>query len=265
MAITVQQLIDRALSRHWSFRGNINEGAAVAYLDEAQRTFLLDLSKTLEALVGTTEEIQTALLGAFVVAIDDNGAPYFVDSMLPGYAIRFSGGVPYVEVGQSIITDPFGTDGNSPGIPMPSDILRLIEVVAMTAQSTIVPIPINVLGQEVVRKSPPRTGLQAFMSANRLIPVRLQEADLWSQVTSVRVSCILCPELTVLSDELTIPTPCIPALTAGLVRLFSNQVKECPATDKRQIAVDADATYDHMLLSVNAMDAVTSSTVLYKR
>lgn len=265
MTITAAQMIDRASTRHWSFPGGINDGAALAFLDEAQRSFLLDLSKTLEALLGETSEIETALSGAFVVAIDENGVPYFTDTTEPGYAIRFDGGVPYIEVGTPIITDPFGSEGDSPGLPMPANLLRLVEVCAMTAQATIVPLPINVLGQEVVRKSPVRTGLQAFLSANRLIPVRTSEGDLWSQVTSVRVSCITCPELTVLSDEITIPTPCLPALTAALAKWMSNQARECPANDKRQFAIDAEKAYDQMLLSVNAMDAVTSSTVLYKR
>lgn len=267
MATTAQQLIDRALSRHWSFRGaGFSDGAALFELHEQQKAFLLDLGKVVAAIVGTTQQILTALDGAVLIAVDENNVPYFTTTQEPGYAVRFdSTGVPYFDVANPIISDPFGEDGDPAGMPLPDDLLRLIFVAAKTEQATIVPIPVNVLEQEVVRKSPPRTGLYAFLSANRLIPVRTSDGDLWSQVTSIQLGCIVCPALTALSDELTIPDPCLPALTAMMVKYFADQAKECPVSDKRQFAVDAAAAYEKMLWSVNSMDAVTQSTVIHKR
>lgn len=266
MSTTAESVIDRAVSRHWSFESNYSDGAALYELHEQQKAFLLDLGRVVSAIIGTTQEILTSLTNAALIAVDENNVPYFTTTQEPGYAVQFDdSNVPYFTLDNPLIIDPFGEDGDTPGLPLPDDLLRLIYISAKTEQNRIVPIPVNVLEQEVVRRAPVRTGLYAYLSANRIIPVRTSEADLWSQVTSLQIGCIICPQLTALTDVLTIPSPCLPALTAAMIKYFSDQARECPASDKRQFAMDAAAEYEKMLWSVNAMDAVTQSTVIHKR
>lgn len=268
MSTTAEQVVDSALSRHYSFRGaGLSDGAAVAELNQIQRRILLDLASTIESLIGTTSEIMTGLDNTFLVALDENGVPYFTTTTEPGYAIRFDGGVPYILANDPIIVDPFGQDGDTPGLPLPSSVLRLIFLAARTPDTLapIPPRPVEIVKQEVVQKNSPRSGLQAYMIANRIIPVRLSEADLWSQVSSLILAYIETPALTALSDELVVPDPCVPAVIAQLVKFLSMQAEKCPAGDKKQFAIDAATEYESMIQSVNAMDAVTVSSVIYRR
>lgn len=268
MTTTAQQVIDRALSRHHSFRGaGLSEGAALAELNEIQRRMLLDLGSTIENYVGETSEIQTGMDDASLVALDENDVPYFTTTVQPGYAIRFDGGVPYIVADDPIIVDPFGADGDSPGLPLPDNTLRLIFISARTAdsQAPVPPLKVEIVKLEVVKKAGPRTGLQAYLSANRIIPVRLAPADLWTQVTSLILGIIPTPTLEAMDDDLVIPDACVSAATAALASFFSMQSEKCDATDKRIIAAEAAKKYEEMRDSVNAMDAVTTSTVIFRR
>jgi hypothetical protein len=265
MTVTAQEVIDRARARHWSFSGS-NDGAALQYLNEQQRKKLLLIIKTVEKQIGETSEIDTVVQNGALVAIDAAGAAYFTTTVEAGYCLRFDDfGLPYIDVSDPFVIDPFGIDSDTPGIPLPDDMLRLITVSAMTTESTIVPRNITVLPQELAQKASASLGLRAFVSANRLIPVRWDTNDLWALVTSIRIGCVRCPELTALSDIITVPTPCIHAMTAGLAEWFATGAERCPAADKtrfekQHIAADAD-----LLATIDSLEAVTSSTVIYKR
>lgn len=268
MTITAQQIIDGALSKHWSFRGaGVSEGAALQELNEVQKRILLDASPTLENFVGETESVQTGMDGASLVALDENDVPYFTTTIEPGYVIRFDAGVPYVVADDPIIVDPFGEDGDSPGLPLPDGVLRLFALSARTASNPAPapPLKIELVKQEIVRKQAPRTGLQAFLSANRIIPVRIATGDLWTQVTSIEVQFIRHPELATLADELVVPDVCGGALQAAIAEFFSLQTEKCPASDRQMLARSAQKAYDDMIGSVNIMDAVTTSNVIYRR
>lgn len=268
MTTTAQQIIDEALSRHYSFRGaGVAEGAALAELNNIQKRMLLDLASTIESLIGTTSEIQTGLDDTFLVALDDLGVPYFTTTIAPGYAIRFDGGVPYILANDPIIVDPFGQDGETPGLPLPSNLLRFIFMAARTPD-TMAPSParpVEIVKQEVMPKDAPRTGLQATMIGNRIIPVRLSQADLWSQVTSVILGYIETPTLPTLDTNLVVPDPCAPAAIALLAKYLSMQSDKCPADARKSFAADAATEYEQMFQSVNAMDAVTVSKVIFRR
>lgn len=268
MTTTAQQVIDGALSDHWSFRGaGVSDGAALNELNELQRRILLELSATLENFVGETASVQTGMDGAALVALDALGAPYFTTTVQPGYVIRFSGGVPYIVADDPIIVDPFGDEGDTPGLPLPDDVLRLFSFSARTATNPAPapPLKIEIVKQEIVRKQAPRTGLQAFLSANRIIPVRIAEADLWSEVTSIDIQYIRHPSLTALSDELVVPDVCVGALQAAISEFLSMQAERCPPSDRQSFSRKAQKSYADMIGSVDIMDAVTTSNVIYRR
>lgn len=264
-APTVQEVIDRARVRHFSFSDG-NEGAAVQFCDEAQRVILLSIIKTAEAIIGATEEIDVEGT-VTLVAVDSLGVPYFTTTVEDGYAIRFdANNVPYVDVSEPFVSDPFGSTGDTPGLPLPTDLLRIISVSAMTLDSDITPREIEVLPQETVQKAATRSGgLRAFVSANRLIPIRTAEADAWARVTSIRLGFVQCPALTALSDLITIPTPCIHTLTAHLAEWMAVQSAKCPQADKRwfqQQRVEAD---DTLQATINSLEGIVTNTILYKR
>lgn len=265
-AVTVGEVIDRARARHFSFSGG-HDGAAVQYLNEQQRAKLLAIIKTVEKQIGETSQVETSAVGGALIAIDSNGNPYFTTTTEAGYCVRFDSltGAPYVDISDPFVIDPFGIDSDTPGLPLPEDMLRLISVSAMTTESTIVPRNIEVLPQELAQKAGARLGLRAFISANRLVPIRWDTNDLWAIVTSIRIGMVRCPQLVALTDVITVPTPCIHAMTAGLAQWFATGSEKCSENDKRRFEKQhADSTMD-MLANIDSLEAVTSSTVLYKR
>lgn len=262
-AVIVQEVIDRARSRHWAFSEG-NDGAALHFLNERLRATLLAIIKTVEEQIGETSQIDVTGT-ATLIAVDDNMVPYFTTTTEPGYAIRFAGGVPYVDVSDPFVSDPFGLNGDVPGLPLPEDLLRITSVSAMTLDNDIVPRPIDVLPQELAQKPPVRVGLRAFVSANRLIPIRSDASDVWSRVTSIRLGFVRCQELATTQDAIILPTPCVHALTAQLCHFFALGSKTCPQQDKTRFEKQADQATDELLANVNSLEGITTSTVIFKR
>ncbi len=270
-APTVGEVLDRASARS-EFFTNRSDGAAVQYCDETQRLILLSVIKTVEQFVGVTSQINTQGTDV-LVALDANGNPIYTTTIEDGYAIRFSNGVPYIDTSAPFVSDPFGISaasiGGVPGIPLPPDLLRIISVVVTTLDSITTPLltrNVTVVPQEVVNKAGPRpAGLQAFLSANRLIPIRTDVADDWSRVTSVRLGYVPCPTLTALSDLITLPTSCIHALTAHLAEWFAVQSSRCPQADKRWFQQQRQEADDALQATVNSLEGIVQSTIIYRR
>lgn len=273
MTVTVQQLIDRALTRHWAFV-NVSEGAALAFINERQRAKLLQIIKTVEALIGTTTQINTQGT-ATLIAVDANGVPFFTTTTQDGYAVGFdANNVPFVDVLDGpFVSDPFGLSasitnlvpGGVPGIPLPLDLLRLISVSAMTTDNTLVPRSVDVLPQEISQKAPVHLGLSAFLSAGRLVPIRTDTADIWSRVTSVRLGYVACPEVTSLTDLLTVPSPCMGSMTADLCHFFALQSEKCPQQDKTRFDKEKEEAELDMISNATSLEAIVTSKVIYRR
>lgn len=268
-ASTVQAIIDAARIRHWSFTDvQMPDGAIVAYLDDRQRKILLAIIKAVEALQGETSEVTTDLVGATLIALDDNGNPYYTTTVEDGYVIRFnSNNVPYVDTSTPFILDPFGSSGSVPGFPLPDDLLRLTSVTAISTQqqNPVRPLEVNIIEQ---RNADARGGslqLRAYISAARIVPVRSADTDPWSTVTSLRISMVRCPRLTSMTDLITLPTACEGALTAAAAEMLATASRTCSEPDKRRFESQRKEA-DALLVeeAENILDSITTSGVVVR-
>lgn len=268
MDTSVQELIDSARLRHWSFSEG-NEGAALRFVSDRQKRIMLDVIKATEALLGETSEVTTAVVGAALVALDDLGVPYFTTTVEDGFCVRFLGAVPYIDTSLPYVIDPFGASGDSvPGFPLPTDLLRLMSVTAISSLMTVpayAPIPVDIIEQRIAEARGGSTRLRAFVSVGRIIPVRTDVNDIWNSIIKLRLSMVRCPTLTALTDPLTLPEVCLEALTAALAEMFSLATEKCPTGDKRAFKdarIDADK---HLMDSAeNILDSITSSSVVVR-
>jgi hypothetical protein len=130
MMLTVQQLVENARARHPAFTKLAwPDGALLLFLNTYQRTKLLELADSIEPLVGQAKQIASVIAGALVGS--DAGVPYYITTSGDGWPVQNSGGVPYVDFTQPpIALDPFGATGGTPGFPLPTEFIRLINITA---------------------------------------------------------------------------------------------------------------------------------------
>ena len=264
LPLTVDAIIERARGRFWAFNEvQMPAGAIVQYLDERQRVVLLAIIDEAEPLIGETREIETSGT-ATLVAVDSTGAPYFATTRENSFALRFQNGVPYIDVNEVFVVDPFGQFGDVPGLPLPDDHLRLTCVTAILDDTR--EMPVTILEQQTGSAGGGSTGLRAFVSANRLVPIRQSNQDWWSHVESVRVSLVLCPELTALTDTITLPKPCVDALTAAVAEFLATACRECGENDKRRFERQYKDSFALMKSTADEiLSQVTTNQVVHRR
>jgi tellurite resistance protein len=265
LPLTINEIVERARGRFWAFNDvQMPAGAILQFLDDRQRTTLLALISEIEALIGETREIQTALDGTVLVAEDDDGAPYFSTTTEPAYAIKFSGGVPYIDTSETFIVDPFGEEGSVPGLPLPDHVLRIIALRAVLDDGR--EAPINLLEEHGSASGAGATGLRAFISANRLVPVRAGNTDWWSHVTKVRLSLVLCPQLAALTDTLTLPAACVEVMVCAAAEFMASASPKVTEQDKRRFeraTEKAEATM--RAIADEILSQVTTNYVVVRR
>lgn len=266
MPPTVASLLERARGRFWAFSdAQMPDGVALQFVNERQRSTLLLVIDSVDSLIGVTQQI-TVQGTETLVALDDDGVPYYSTTTEDAYPIRFDeDDVPYIDTDQPIIRDPYGEFGDVPGLPLREDILRLISVVARDGNSSR-ESSVEVLAEEVAVSSAGRTGLRAFISANRLVPVRTSASDLWSQVTTLKLSMVLCPTLTALTDEVTLPTALVDVIVAQIAEFLASASPRCTEADRKRFERQAEkaeavlrATADELL------SQVVQSHVVFRR
>lgn len=233
--VTVQQIVDTARSRHWTFNDVLMpDGAIVQHLNEKQRILLLTVIDEVEALIGETQDVEVDGTGT-LIALDDDGAPYFTTTRQTAYAIRMSGGVPYIDLTDPFVVDPFGEDGDVPGIPLSEDLLRLVSVQALLDDDRM--LPVKILDMTTAVSSPSR-GLVAFINANRLVPHRVTGSggitDSWTHVVALRIAQVRCPSIAAMADTMTMPIALVSALTASVAEFLSTAAREISEADKRR-------------------------------
>lgn len=246
MTMTVLQLIENARVRHPAMmRVAFPDGALLLFLNQRQRTTLLKFGEEVEPLVGQAQQVATVIAGALVGQVA--GVPYYVTTSGDGYPVQSVGGVPYVDFTQLPISlDPFGATGSQPGFPLPTEFIKLINVVASSAYNAAMPVAI--LAESRRAASPQRT-LAVFISGNRLVPIRqgaLPFSDAWTDVLSVTVSYIAMQTLALMTDLITLPLQLIDVLEAALAERLALAVPANEMSDaiRRQFTserVDAEA------------------------
>lgn len=240
------------------------DGAALRFINERQRAVLLRIVEGAEQLVGEARELTLTTLAGVVVGLDSNGIPFYATNGTDGYAIAFNAnGVPYIDTSTVLALDPFGESGGTPGIPLPTDLLRITAAVAVTAAGDR---PVEILTERTAITQHGTRTPRAFINGGRLVPVRLSDTDQWSLATSLRLSMVRCPALAAMADVLTLPDPCVHVLTAALAEFLAGASRSCTDADRRRFTDqrrEADALLDASIPSL--VNDVTDSMVVYRR
>lgn len=243
---TVQQIIDRARVRHWAFTDLVlGDGAVLAYLSQRLRTHLGVHGATIEGLVNTTMTYALGVVGGLLVAEDPvTHIPAYTTTYQDGWPIHVDPGtgIAYYDTSEPMVAvDPYGLHGGTPGFPLPGEMVRLIDVSLVYSQPPGIIIPCDVIKEHGRIQAQPGRNPQAFVSGNRLVPVLAlagsasnpNSADRWMSVTSVIISYVALPTLTVLTDTLNIPGVLVEALDADAALMMARQspkLEKSPAT-----------------------------------
>jgi hypothetical protein len=263
MSVTVRQLVENARARHPAFTKLAwPEGALLLFLNTYQRTKLLELADSIEPLVGQARQIASVIAGALVGS--DAGVPYYITTSGDGWPVQSDAGVPYVDFTQpAVALDPFGQSGGTPGFPLPAEFIRLINITAASlydAQMQVEIIP------ESRRAAAPQRALLAFISGNRIVPVRVgvsPYSDRWIDVTSVTMSYVAMQTLAALADVLTLPLQLVGLLEAALAERFavaseiSDRLRQTFIDERKQ----AEAAFAESAAMI--LDEVTTSHVQF--
>jgi len=240
MTITVQQLVENARVRHPAMmRVAFPEGALLLFLNTYQRRKLLDLGEDIEPLIGQARQVASVIAGALVGS--DAGVPYYVTTSGDGFPVSSDAGVPYVDfTGVPVALDPFGLSGSTPGFPLPTEFIKLIHVIAGSLYSASMRIDIL---PESRRGASPQRSLAAFISGNRMVPIRAGVApyqDSWGDVTSVTLSYVAMQTLAAMTDVVTLPLQLVDCMEAALAERLAMAVPtaEMDAVTKRGFTSD---------------------------
>jgi hypothetical protein len=206
MMLTVQQLVENARARHPAFTKLAwPDGALLLFLNTYQRTKLLELADSIEPLVGQAKQIASVIAGALVGS--DGGVPFYITTSGDGWPVQNLTAAYPMSISRSrrshwIRSAHFG---RQPGFPAadrihPAD--QHHRRVALRCADA---------GRDdagVAASSCTTAVLSAFISGNRIVPIRLGAApysDRWIDVTSVTMSYIAMQTLDALTDVLTLP------------------------------------------------------------
>jgi hypothetical protein len=270
---TVQNIIDQARVKHPSFlSAGAPDGALVLGLNQRHREIVLKYADSIEGLISTSVSVATLFNGTLVGSV--NGVPSFLTTYQDGYAVHSSNGVPYVNFSEAPIAgDPFGAHGGTPGFPLPSSFLKLINVTATYGDGSSGPI--NVI-REGERHSIPQTRYPcAFVSGNRLVPARIPSnpvmlggyGDDWSQnITALQLSYVALPTLSALTDTLMAPDVVIGSLVAGVAEHLAMLARDVDAATKAMfvsLRKEADSVLQEY--AGDLVGDVQESSVIYRQ
>lgn len=268
-SLTANQVLDMARGRHRLFMQEFApDGVVLQQIDARQRLLLLRYGNAVGALINQTVSIATVIGGVLVGS--DSGVPFYSTTFQDGWALhQTNDGVPYVDFSEPAIAgDPFGAHGGTPGFPLPDDFVKLMQVSATLQDSSVVPVDVV---PEEARLERQRQMFIAFVSGNRLIPVRPLAAnnsgDRWSMpITAITLSYIALPQLSGLSDVLTLPAVLIELLISGMAEHLSMMTPGLTASDKAGFAAAARrAEADIASFGLDVLDTATTTTVQYRR
>lgn len=240
MTVIVRDLVDAARIRHWSFIDvQLADGAAVLWLNQRQRHLLLKFRDALRGLIGSNVETAATVNGA-LVGVTAGGTPFYLTTADDGFAVLLNAnGTPYVDTTATpIARDPYGQNGATPGWPLPPDAIALLAMTATFDNGS--ESPVAIVDESERLQSAPGRYLPAFVTGNRIVPIRPPTSfgltDAWTAVVSVRLAYIGITTLSALSDTFVIPTALHESLIAGLAELFAKQSRNCSVAERQQFA-----------------------------
>jgi PKD repeat protein len=161
------------------------------------------------------------------------------------------------------------SDAISPGFPLPIDWVKLIDVKATNINGRSMSIDI-IPENEAPSLSAPTRVPTAYISANRIVPVRLGVAgaysDSWSQVSAVSISYVGMKTVQLLDDFISLPGVLHEALIAGLVVVLSRGVPGITKAERDEYAAESlAADKQTMINAVDMLGDVTERKVNYSR
>lgn len=282
MTTTPRYVIDSARTRHWGFaQAQGGDGPALMFLNSRLRTHLASHGAKIEGLVGAAVAYDLPLTGGtllvtnsgvllitnFGLELTTSGTalPTLGTAYADGWAIHVTGGgVPYVDFSEPPIAgDPFGVNGGVVGIPLPTDMIRLIAVSGVLSNPTGQEVPIDVVPEPQRFTTLPGRHPAAFLSGNRLVPIRgssvaLQNTgDWWDSVTTIRISYVPLQTLTSLDTVMNLPSVLEEALISDLAHYFALQSKDVPTADK--VAFREEAMTTAAVIGAAALDTVNDA------
>lgn len=281
---TARVIIDSARIRHWAFSDlQVGDGAALLFLNSRLRTHLALHGAKIEGLVGSSMSYSATLapptllvtntgsilvtnLGVGIQTVSGQtagiGIPQVALPYQDGWPVHLdANNVPYVDFSEAPIAgDPFGINGGTPGFPLPVDMIRLINVSLVYANPCGVQIPCDVIPESQRFTSQPGRNPLAFLSGNRLVPVRvyntagLNAGDRWSSVLSIQISYVGVQQLTTLDDVLNLPSVLAEALIADTANYMAMLSKLVPVAEKGGFA--SEAAKAGAMIATAALDLV---------
>lgn len=273
--ITARQILDEARTQDARFFSlSVPDGALLLTLNTTQRNLLLQYGSSIEGLLDQSAQVAAVVSGGLVGIDPITGLPYYITTQGSGYAVQNAGTVsvplPYYDFTQQPISlDPFGQSGGTPGFPLPTDLIKLIHIVAGFADGRTTDVDV------VPEKSRHVTGthnITAFLNGNRLVPVRTDPAnnfgsynDWWNSVTSVTTSYIGMTTLSDLTTVLTIPVVLHAALVAAVTALLARTCPDCTLADRTFYATLANSTGQAMAMAgIDLLGDVVQSSVIFR-
>ncbi len=270
-SFTAAQVIDMARMRSQRFAElTAPDGALLLALDARQRTLLLQYGAAVEGLYNTTAQIATTINGT-LVGVDADGVPQFLTTYQDGWPIHFTDdGVPYSNLDEAPIAgDPFGERGGVPGFPLPDDFLKVINALVVYASGRVVAI--EIVGESARTESLRANVPSAFISGNRIVPIRPLVAnnsgDIWAgPITAIQLSYVAFPHITSMTDRLTLPAALLEPLIAGLADAMAAMLPTVTASEAARLAAATSKAEQAIEdFSVDVVGAMSPQRVTYRR
>ena len=269
-SVTPRDLIDAARTRHWAFSGiNFGDGAALLFLNQRQREHLAAAGADIEGIVGTAVQyaVSAAGIGGLLVSFT-NSVPILATTGANGWVVHVDDdGVPFVDGTEPMIAaDPLGAQQ---GFPLPSEMVRLINVMLVYQNGQFVPCTIT--NERLRLDALPNRNPTVFIAGNRLVPMRQtypntqNTSDRWQSVQGIQISYVAIDTLRTLDDTVTLPVVLCGAMIADLAHYFAMQSKEVSTAERAQFRDERD-TAGQMFreVSLNLLSSPTDGMVDYK-
>lgn len=269
-SVTPRDLIDSARTRHWAFSSiNFGDGAALLFLNQRQREHLAAAGSDIEGIVGTAVQYAVSASGISGQVVSFvNGVPILAATGVNGWVVHIDDdGVPFVDGAEPMIAaDPLGAQQ---GFPLPSEMVRLINVMLVYGVSTFVPC--TIVNERLRMNALPNRNPTCFVAGNRLIPMRgetpntLNTADRWNSIVGIQISYVAIDTLRTLDDAVSLPVVLCGAMIADLAHYFAMQSKEVTVAERSQFRDEADRSAAMFReASLNLLSSPTDGQVDYR-
>lgn len=266
MTTTAQAVLDQARIRHPTFaEAEMPEGALLLFLNQRQRSLLVQAGDHVGPLVTTTADIATTISGTLVGS--ESGVPVYQTTYEDGWPVLLDdSGVPYFDfTTPKIAGDPFGENGGTIGFPLPDNFVS-VQAVTLAYTSGLLG-PVDIIPERARHEHAQGRNPAVFISGNRLIPVLPTSATRgrgeWADVSTITLSYIALPSLSSLSDTLLVPDAVVEVLVADTAALLAMRAKGLSIGERQAFKAEAQEMAARLAEGRDIVGDVSTSQVLY--